>query len=83
MPVYPKSAAVHAERYASEIAAIMSQYPVQYFPVAQVKPEPEAQPQPIQPEIPETARQEIIPARRGRRKRPDTQPRLFPTGWNE
>lgn len=39
----------------------------------QVKPEQETLTQP------ETARQETIPARRGRRKRPDTQPRLFPT----
>ena len=33
MPVYPKSAEVHAEKYASEIAAIMSKYPVNYVPV--------------------------------------------------
>jgi len=74
MPVYPKSAEVHAEKYASEIAAIMAQYPASYVPFAQVKPEPEIEPTPTEP-----ARQETSHARRGRRKRLDTQPYLFPT----
>ena len=80
MPFYPKSGEVHAEKYASEIAAILREYPAHYVPVA--KPSAKEETQLIQPETP---RQEIVrpETRTGRRRKIDTQPLLFHMGWHE
>jgi hypothetical protein len=70
MPVYPKSNEVNVENYASEIAAIISQYPIYYVPVVNSQPESE-----IQPTQPETIRTE----EKLRGKPRTSQGILFPT----
>jgi len=76
MPFYPKDAETHAEKYASEIAAILRKYPAGYVPV-QVQPETQitpAQPTPTR----QPTRQYAKPARTRSRKI-STQPELFST----